>query len=134
MAYPDGTVPTDETVHPTPVYETLAMGLGAFILWQLRDRFRAGILFAIYLVYAGTERLLVEFLRRNDDAAARPHPGPARERRDDRRRRDLARGRPPPPRHALPPRDRGAAGPGSRLNTQAPRSIPPSSGITAPVR
>ena len=68
MAYPDGTVPTDETVHPTPVYETLAMGLGAFILWQLRDRFRAGILFAMYLVYAGTERLLVEFLRRNDDA------------------------------------------------------------------
>ena len=63
------------------------MGLGAYILWQLRDRFRAGILFAIYLVYAGAERLLVEFVRRNDDAAPRPHPGPARERRDDRRRR-----------------------------------------------
>ena len=29
MAYPDGTVPTDEEVHPTPVYETLAMGLVA---------------------------------------------------------------------------------------------------------
>jgi phosphatidylglycerol---prolipoprotein diacylglyceryl transferase len=68
MAYPDGTVPTDATVHPTPVYETLAMGLGAFILWQLRDRFRTGVLFAIYLLYAGTERLLVEFVRRNDDA------------------------------------------------------------------
>ena len=27
MAYPDGTVPTTEEVHPTPVYETLAMGL-----------------------------------------------------------------------------------------------------------
>ena len=27
MSYPDGTVPTDETVHPTPIYETLAMGL-----------------------------------------------------------------------------------------------------------
>jgi phosphatidylglycerol:prolipoprotein diacylglycerol transferase len=68
MAYPDGTVPTDETVHPTPIYETLAMGLGALILWQLRDRFRAGILFAIYLVYAGLERFLVEFIRRNDEA------------------------------------------------------------------
>jgi phosphatidylglycerol---prolipoprotein diacylglyceryl transferase len=67
MAYPDGTVPTDQTVHPTPVYETLAMGLGAYILWQLRDRFRAGILFAIYLVYAGLERFLVEFVRRNED-------------------------------------------------------------------
>src|SRR5918996_609258 len=61
MAYPDGTVPTNETVHPTPVYETLAMGLGAYLLWQLRNRFRAGILFAIYLVYAGVERFLVEF-------------------------------------------------------------------------
>ena len=27
MAYPDGTVPTDHTVHPTPVYETVAMCL-----------------------------------------------------------------------------------------------------------
>jgi phosphatidylglycerol:prolipoprotein diacylglycerol transferase len=69
MAYPDGTVPTDRTVHPTPVYETLAMGLGAWMLWQLRDRVRAGVLFAIYLLYAGAERFLVEFLRRNDDAA-----------------------------------------------------------------
>jgi phosphatidylglycerol:prolipoprotein diacylglycerol transferase len=68
MAYPDGTVPTDQTVHPTPIYETLAMGLGAYVLWQLRNRFRAGILFAFYLVYAGAERFLVEFVRRNDDA------------------------------------------------------------------
>jgi phosphatidylglycerol:prolipoprotein diacylglycerol transferase len=69
MAYPDGTVPTDQTVHPTPIYETLAMGLGAWILWQLRDRVRAGVLFALYLLYAGAERFLVEFLRRNDAAA-----------------------------------------------------------------
>ncbi|MGH2982201.1 MAG: prolipoprotein diacylglyceryl transferase [Solirubrobacterales bacterium] len=70
MAYPDGTVPTRQEVHPTPVYETLAMGLGALLLWNLRDRFRAGVLFAIYLVYAGTERFLIEFLRRNDEAFA----------------------------------------------------------------
>lgn len=69
MSYPDGTVPTTEEVHPTPVYETLAMGFGAWLLWQLRDRFRAGVLFAIYLVYAGTERFLIEFIRRNSDAA-----------------------------------------------------------------
>jgi phosphatidylglycerol---prolipoprotein diacylglyceryl transferase len=69
MSYPDGTVPTDHTVHPTPIYETLAMGLGAWILWQLRDRFRAGVLFATYLVYAGAERFLVEFLRRNSETA-----------------------------------------------------------------
>jgi phosphatidylglycerol:prolipoprotein diacylglycerol transferase len=69
MAYPDGTVPTDRTVHPTPIYETLAMGLGAWFLWQLRDRVRTGVLFAIYLLYAGAERFLVEFLRRNSEVA-----------------------------------------------------------------
>ena len=69
MAYPDGTVPTDQTVHPTPVYETLAMGLVALGLWRLRDRLRTGLLFALYLVLAGTERFLVEFIRRNDDVA-----------------------------------------------------------------
>ena len=45
------------------------MGLGAWVLWQLRDRFRTGVLFAIYLLYAGTERFLVEFIRRNSDVA-----------------------------------------------------------------
>jgi phosphatidylglycerol:prolipoprotein diacylglycerol transferase len=60
-------VPTERTVHPTPIYETLAMGLGAWILWQLRERVRAGVLFALYLVYAGTERFLVEFIRRNTE-------------------------------------------------------------------
>ena len=69
MSYPHGTVPTDQTVHPTPIYETLVMGFGAWLLWQLRDRFRTGVLFAIYLVYAGTERFLVEFIRRNKEVA-----------------------------------------------------------------
>ena len=69
MAYPDGTVPTTDEVHPTPVYEFIAMGLTALVLWRLRDRFRPGILFAIYLVVAGVERLLIEFVRRNDDVA-----------------------------------------------------------------
>src|SRR6187200_916706 len=71
MGYPHGTVPTapGETVHPTPIYETLVMGLVAWGLWQLRDRVRPGVLFALYLVLAGTERFLVEFVRRNSDAA-----------------------------------------------------------------
>lgn len=67
MAYPDGTVPIDETVHPTPIYETLALGFGAWALWQLRERVRPGLLFAFYLVYGGTERFLIEFLRRNPE-------------------------------------------------------------------
>src|SRR3954469_375178 len=69
MAYPDGTKPTDQTVHPTPIYETLVMGLVALVLWRLRDRFTNGTLFALYRLLAGTERFLVEFIRRNDDVA-----------------------------------------------------------------
>jgi phosphatidylglycerol---prolipoprotein diacylglyceryl transferase len=68
MAYPHGTVPTTTTVHPTPIYETLAMSLVALGLWHLRDRVRPGVLFGIYLVAAGVERFLVEFLRRNAHA------------------------------------------------------------------
>ncbi|HEU4979290.1 MAG TPA: prolipoprotein diacylglyceryl transferase [Solirubrobacteraceae bacterium] len=66
MSYPHGTVPTTVTVHPTPVYETLAMGLLAIWLWRMRERFRPGALFAWYLVLSGIERFLIEFLRRND--------------------------------------------------------------------
>jgi phosphatidylglycerol---prolipoprotein diacylglyceryl transferase len=71
MGYPHGTVPTAPgvTVHPTPIYETVTMGLVAWGLWQLRDRARPGVLFALYLVLAGAERFLVEFVRRNSDAA-----------------------------------------------------------------
>ncbi|MCX6370261.1 MAG: prolipoprotein diacylglyceryl transferase [Solirubrobacterales bacterium] len=71
MGYPDGTVPTAPgvTVHPTPIYETLVMGLIAWLLWTLRDRVRPGVLFALWLLLAGLERCLVEFLRRNDVAA-----------------------------------------------------------------
>ncbi len=67
MAYPDAVVPTDVPVHPTPVYETLAMGLGAWVLWRLRTRpwANGGALFALYLIITGVERFLVEFVRTN---------------------------------------------------------------------
>jgi phosphatidylglycerol---prolipoprotein diacylglyceryl transferase len=66
MAYPEGTVPTDETVHPTPVYDTLTMGLATLVLWHLRDRFAPGVLFGLYLIIAGAQRFLIELIRRND--------------------------------------------------------------------
>lgn len=67
MGYPHGTVPTAPgvRVQPTPIYETLGMGLVAWWLWRMRDQFRPGALFAFYLLLAGLERLLVEFVRRN---------------------------------------------------------------------
>lgn len=70
MAYPDGVVPTNEEVHPTPIYDSLAMGLVALVLWRLRDRVAPGVLFGLYLVAAGLERLLVEVVRRNESVVA----------------------------------------------------------------
>ena len=46
------------------------MGLLAWLLWRYRDRVRPGIVFAWYLVGSGAERLLVEFVRRNDEVVA----------------------------------------------------------------
>ena len=69
MPYPNGTVPTTEDVHPTPIYESLAMGFIALWLWNRRDAYRPGVLFAFYLILSGLERFLVEFVRRNDVAA-----------------------------------------------------------------
>jgi phosphatidylglycerol:prolipoprotein diacylglycerol transferase len=64
MAYPEGTVPTTDIVHPTPVYETLAGLVIFWILWRMRGRLTAPwALFGLYLVLAGAERFLVEFVR-----------------------------------------------------------------------
>ncbi|MGP0102759.1 MAG: prolipoprotein diacylglyceryl transferase [Solirubrobacteraceae bacterium] len=69
MGYPHGTVPTPPgvRVQPTPIYETVTMCLLAYLLWQLRDRVRPGVVFALYLVGSGLERFLVEFIRRNKE-------------------------------------------------------------------
>jgi phosphatidylglycerol:prolipoprotein diacylglycerol transferase len=72
MGYPHGTVPTPPgvTVQPTPIYETVTMALVAYLLWRLRDRVRPGVIFALYLLLSGLERLLVEFVRRNHEVLA----------------------------------------------------------------
>ena len=70
MAYPDGTVPTTQEVHPTPIYETLTMGVVCLVLWHWRERFAPGVLFGIYLTAVGVERFLVELIRRNDSVVA----------------------------------------------------------------
>jgi len=70
MPFPDGVVPTTQEVHPSPIYESISMALVGLVLWHLRDRFRPGVLFALYAVGAGTERFLVEFVRRNEEVVA----------------------------------------------------------------
>jgi phosphatidylglycerol:prolipoprotein diacylglycerol transferase len=70
MAYPTGTVATTDEVHPTPVYETLTMGIVTLVLWNLRDRVAPGVIIGLYLFLGGLERFLVEFIRRNDAVVA----------------------------------------------------------------
>jgi len=71
-SYAKGIVPTPPgvLVHPTPLYEMTAMLVVFLILWRLRTRFTGnGQLFGIYLLLAGSERFLVEFVRRNNPIA-----------------------------------------------------------------
>lgn len=65
MSYPNGVVPTNQLVHPTPIYEFLLYTAIFAILWRQRGLRPRGSLFGQYLVLAGLARFGVEFLRRN---------------------------------------------------------------------
>lgn len=66
---PDGVNPLEVlAVHPTQLYEVAAMLVAFWALWRLRKHVRAaGWLFGAYLLFAGTERFLIEFIRAKDD-------------------------------------------------------------------
>jgi phosphatidylglycerol:prolipoprotein diacylglycerol transferase len=66
---PHGVNPTTVlAVHPTQLYEVATMLLAFAVLWSLRKSSRPiGWLFGLYLVFAGVERFLVEFVRAKDD-------------------------------------------------------------------
>ncbi len=56
-----------EAVFPTPIYETTMTVIILAILWFLRKRLKiAGQLFAIYLMFNGLERFLIEKIRVNN--------------------------------------------------------------------
>jgi phosphatidylglycerol---prolipoprotein diacylglyceryl transferase len=59
-------------VHPTQLYETLLMLIAFAVLWRLRSTRPAGWLFGLYLVFAGVERFLIEFVRAKDDRLLGP--------------------------------------------------------------
>jgi len=74
VAVPSGVDPnTVLAVHPTQLYEVAIMLVAFAILWRLRARAKpTGWLFGLYLVFAGTERFLVEILRAKDDRLIGP--------------------------------------------------------------
>ena len=73
MAFPNGLPPTFERVHPTQLYEVIIMGLVFLYLWKIRkNNFKPGYLFSLYLILAGSERFLIEFVRNTTQS---PIPG-----------------------------------------------------------
>jgi phosphatidylglycerol:prolipoprotein diacylglycerol transferase len=72
MAFPKGLPPTNERVHPTQIYEIILMGAVFIYLWRIRKKeMPTGWLFSIFLILAGFERFIVEFVR-----ATTPSPIP----------------------------------------------------------
>jgi phosphatidylglycerol:prolipoprotein diacylglycerol transferase len=69
MAFPKGSPPTlpGVHVHPAQLYEILgSLFIFALLVWVFSPRIkREGTIFFIYLILAGTERFLVEFVRTN---------------------------------------------------------------------
>jgi len=70
MSFPNGVVPTNDRVHPTPLYEFVIWMLIAYVLWVLGNRVlrqnrSAGLVFSAYLVLTGIARFLVETIRLN---------------------------------------------------------------------
>ncbi len=68
MAFPNGLVPTEIKVHPTPLYETIIYFSVFILLWKLRKKeIPAGFKLSQYLVIASIGRFAVEFIRLNPD-------------------------------------------------------------------
>lgn len=71
--YPDGIIPNNTPLHPTPIYEFLACFIIFLILWKLRKKDQPGSgegwvpgrLFMLYLIFISIERFSVEFIRLN---------------------------------------------------------------------
>jgi len=71
--FPDGIVPDNTPLHPTPIYEFLTCFIIFLILWKLRKKDQPGSaegwvqgrLFMLYLIMISIERFLIEFIRLN---------------------------------------------------------------------
>lgn len=67
-SYSNGIIPTHPGVfvHPTPLYELLISLIVFLILWLNRKKMKyTGQMFYLYLIFAGSERFLIEFIRLN---------------------------------------------------------------------
>ena len=68
VAFPNGTMPTLVSVHPTALYEAAFAFVLAGVLWALRKHLAPLVLVGVYAVASGTARFLVEEVRINAEA------------------------------------------------------------------
>ena len=66
VAFPNGLPPTNVPVHPTQLYETIALTIGAWLLFRWRRRgVPDAVVLGRYLILAGAVRFGIEFIRVN---------------------------------------------------------------------
>ena len=64
IAFPEGSPPTSQTVHPTQAYDTICMVILFAVLWSIRKKeLPTGWITAVTFIALGVQRFLVEFLR-----------------------------------------------------------------------
>ena len=66
VSFPNGTVPIDVTVHPTPLYDAFILfSLAGVLYWLVKTGAPTGHATIVYLFIAGGSRFLIEFVRLN---------------------------------------------------------------------
>lgn len=64
LSFPEGSPPTNLTVHPTQIYDTILMTILFIFLWKIRKKeFKAGWLASVGFSILAIERFFIEFLR-----------------------------------------------------------------------
>ncbi len=64
--FPNGIVPDNTPLHPTPIYEFILAALTFYLLWTLLKKERpVGTVFMIYFLLTGLARFFVEMIRLN---------------------------------------------------------------------
>ena len=67
IAFPEGSPPTDVAVHPTQLYEAIALvGIALALVQWRRAAVDDRLVLGRYLVLAGSTRFVIEFIRVND--------------------------------------------------------------------
>ncbi|MFQ5707884.1 MAG: prolipoprotein diacylglyceryl transferase [bacterium] len=64
LSFPKGVVPTNQLVHPTPIYDMIILLSIFAFLWKLRKKtYPTGFKFSLYLILLGIGRIFTEFFR-----------------------------------------------------------------------